>query len=698
MRAAANQQMRSLLERNPLVLKNRPVRPGTNTARLSRFADDRWDLTPGIFEDHSTKISLLFDEFPVRWRAQVKEYFWILINDETVRPLPAAQLDKRVSLRTISFIRSPLARVLTWADQRGFDELGEFTPVQLELILDDISDLPLSINSKGMMISETRRLWAYRDAVPEVLRLPERQPWLGELAQDLLGRSPKKPGNRTPRISDATLIPLVSWAIRFVDDFSADIVGSFNEYCRMLRYERRHRLPGVRPEIAEGSPQQRIVAALNQMSHNGRKLPGRILKDGSRDIQWRHLERLAQTSQLSPVHKDLVRSFGLEIDDDAYLNYRCEGTIEGRIWRSRPISFQGATGLAQHLVTACFILISYLSGMRPGEVLSLERDCAIYDPNSRLWKVHGRRWKGVRTEDGSKEEEGRQREVPWVVHPIVARAVAVLTELHSETLLFPLALRPKPVRYVEVLPGARPGKALTSSQVGADIVEFVDWVNAYCEEYERSDRIPPDSAGRVSPSRFRRTLAWHIVREPRGLVAAAIQYGHIATHVTQGYAGTLSSGFPDDLALERWLERLEDVDEVERYLDSGGHVSGPAAQELERRTRRAKAKFGGRAMPTSRQADKLLGDPTLQVFKGRGMHCVFNKAISLCTKESDEEPRLRECRSGCGNIARTDEDIADVRMQADSLPDDPLAPSIRYERIEKVRESLNQIIEDHEER
>ena len=27
----------------------------------------------------------------------------------------------------------------------------------------------------------------------------------------------------------------------------------------------------------------------------------------------------------------------------------------------------------QHLVTACFVVIAYLSGMRPGEVLSLER-------------------------------------------------------------------------------------------------------------------------------------------------------------------------------------------------------------------------------------------------------------------------------------------------------------------------------------
>jgi hypothetical protein len=243
----------------------------------------------------------------------------------------------------------------------------------------------------------------------------------------------------------------------------------------------------------------------------------------------------------------------------------------------------------------------------------------------------------------------------------------------------------------------RPGNALTTSQIGTDIVEFMAWVNEYCAKYGRPDFIPADKHGRVSPRRFRRTLAWHIVRKPRGLVAAAIQYGHISTHVTQGYAGTYASGFLDDLALERWLEKIEDVNELEAYLDSGGHVSGPSAAELETRTRRAKAKFVGRTIPTGRQAEKLLQDPVLQVFKGRGMHCVFHRPSALCTKGSDEGPSLRDCKSACSNIARTDEDVLEIRAEVDALPDDPLAPAIRYRRIELVKESLTDAIMKHEE-
>jgi hypothetical protein len=99
------------------------------------------------------------------------------------------------------------------------------------------------------------------------------------------------------------------------------------------------------------------------------------------------------------------------------------------------------------------------------------------------------------------------------------------------------------------------------------------------------------------------------VRRPRGLVAAAIQYGHINVHVTPGYAGNYASGFPDDLAFEQWLERIDQATDLEAYLDAGGHLSGPAAGELEQRVRGTSEKFAGKVLLTGRQARKLLQDP-----------------------------------------------------------------------------------------
>jgi hypothetical protein len=42
-------------------------------------------------------------------------------------------------------------------------------------------------------------------------------------------------------------------------------------------------------------------------------------------------------------------------------------TIDGRLWRDRPIGENEARMFARHLSAACFIAIGYLSGMRTGE-------------------------------------------------------------------------------------------------------------------------------------------------------------------------------------------------------------------------------------------------------------------------------------------------------------------------------------------
>src|SRR5437763_1829340 len=56
------------------------------------------------------------------------------------------------------------------------------------------------------------------------------------------------------------------------------------------------------------------------------------------------------------------------------LNAPIKGTISDRPWR-QAIDFDEATTLLRHLGTAAFIVVSYLTGMRPGEVLGLRTGC-----------------------------------------------------------------------------------------------------------------------------------------------------------------------------------------------------------------------------------------------------------------------------------------------------------------------------------
>jgi len=373
-------------------------------------------------------------------------------------------------------------------------------------------------------------------------------------------------------------------------------------------------------------------------------------------------------------------------------------------WRDRRITYHEAEELARHLSAACFVVVAYLSGMRPGEVLTLQRGCVRYDQAAGLWLVEGRHWKGVVDSTGSKLAQGQQRSDPWVVVEPVAGAVAVLERLHDQPLLFPLTLATG--ARAAAASGARQGKARTTQQIADDIAALVAWVNAYCQAGGRpGEQIPPDPTGQaLAPSRLRRTLAWHIVRRPRGLVAGAIQYGHVEARVTLGYSGTYASGFPDEHAFETWLLRLEQLADAQQRLAAGEHVSGRAARAYRERTHQAHQQFAGRTLTSTRQARDLLASPALQVFPAKGMTCVFDPAKAKCRlnhagDDTRRTPDLDDCRPGCLNIARTDHDIQQLQQRAAELKTlvaDPLSPGPRHQRERHQLQRLQAILDEHQ--
>jgi hypothetical protein len=378
--------------------------------------------------------------------------------------------------------------------------------------------------------------------------------------------------------------------------------------------------------------------------------------------------------------------------------------VDDKPWRRQRIAYHEAEQLAQHLSTACYVVIAYLSGMRPGEALTLRRGCVGYDQATRLWLLRGRAWKGALDETGAKRPEGAERADPWVVIEPVARAVGVLERLHDQELLFPVALFPGS-RAARRSSG-RQGMARTAQDVAEAIARFVAWVNAYCQANQRHhELIPPDPSGRpLAPSRLRRTLAWFIVRRPRGLVAGAIQYGHVQVQVTLGYSGTYASGFPDEHAFETWLLRLEQLADAQQALGAGEHVSGPAAGLYRERTLHANRQFAGRALTSTRQARDLLANPALQLYPAKAMTCVFDPAKAKCRLQPSGDdarrtPNLSDCQPGCQNIARTDQDIVELRRQAAALAvlvDDPLSPAPRRQRECHALQRLTGIIDEHE--
>jgi hypothetical protein len=250
----------------------------------------------------------------------------------------------------------------------------------------------------------------------------------------------------------------------------------------------------------------------------------------------------------------------------------------------------------------------------------------------------------------------------------------------------------------------RVGQARSAQHIANDVHELIAWVNDYAEQRSRpQERIPDDPHGRIAPSRFRRTLAWHIVRKPRGLVAGAIQYGHLHIQMTLGYSGAYDSGFPDEHAFEEWLFRLEQLAENHQRLLSGEQVSGPAAGAYRHRVAVAQEKFAGRVLRNNKQARDMLANPLLQIYPGKAMTCVFDQSKALCQIRSAEgDPRVTpdqdDCRFHCRNIAYTDRDIDTLRGGAaglTSLLERSLAPSPRHHREQAELDRLRNIIASH---
>jgi integrase len=503
---------------------------------------------------------------------------------------------------------------------------------------------------------------------------------------------------------------LLMWALRFVQDFAGDIVAAAREEQRLWARggTSRGKAGTTVSRRSTGERGLALQAFLARLRNEGGSLPGRRTEDGTLEVNWSHITRLLDTGANyfyagGPTRR-MVQESGLPVSERPLLETPVTGRVGLHPWRTERIAYDEARHLSRLLTTACFIVVSYLSGARPGEVLNLERDCITYDEAARLWLMNGRRWKGATREDGTKIPEGEQRHDPWTVIELVATAVTVLERLHDRRLLFPVQVDER--RNVGGSAGRRrPGEALTASQMGADLTEFIVWVNIYCDTRGwRQERIPDDPAGAISPSRFRRTLAWHIVRRPRGLIACAIQYSHVNVAITLGYGGTYDSGFPDDHVYEEWLFRLEQLAEDEERLAKGEHVSGPAADIYRHRVRVGNARFAGRVLTTNGQAHDLLANTELQIYPGRAMTCVFNAAKAPCQIRRSQDDTARtpdqdDCRpTTCQNIAYTDRDIAELEAQAAELQDvvdDPLAPSIRKRRDRHELTRIRKIITDH---
>ncbi|MET9736067.1 hypothetical protein ABZZ79_37225 [Streptomyces sp. NPDC006458] len=308
--------------------------------------------------------------------------------------------------------------------------------------------------------------------------------------------------------------------------------------------------------------------------------------------------------------------------------------------------------------------------------------------------VHGRPSKGAGRSPDDLEAVTRT----WTVVAPVATTIGVLEQLADYPLLFPCA------RW-QVTRRMREQRAATTQDLKRNLAAFVDWVNATFHRPGGGPVIPPDPSGRnMHASRFRRTLAYFVVRKPGGLIACGLQYGHVRTRVTAGYAGQAESGWLDDLAVERLEMAIDQIKDDLVALDAGEHVSGPAADEYRRRLARV-APYAGRVVNSVRSVERLLTSADPAIHHSRAMTCVYRAETAVCRRIrleaglSADGPDESECRPTCPNLAYTDRDIDALNgrlVRQEAAAADPLVPRPRKERAAAQAARTRGIIDQHQ--
>lgn len=665
---------------------------------IPRFDALVWPLTFTSDNPSVAEVQIHWATFPAALREQFRVAAWALLNF----PVPDQMLTRQgVAMRSrLSTLRlyhtiTDWRTFATWLDSRGITALAEVsTQVLIDYSIYLARIRKVSRNTAINHLVALTRLYIYAPRLPITLRIGV-PPWQTEGLDDYLPAATTLGENATEPISPATMGPLLVWALKFVEEFAVDILAAQKEHQRLREVIERHHnqlLPPGRPAA--------LTAYLKDLKAHGKPLP--TLSKPMSGQQHPAAVYIAAIVDCHPkkVHQVLRqkgwRRYLVEHPGPCPLNVPITGMIDGGPWTAA-VAFDQVGSLVRHLTTACFIVIAYLTGMRASEVLALDvgccpdpepRDMGVQASSARRHLIRGRQFKTARDDEGNHLSSGVLREAPWLAVPQVVAAIRVLESLvEPASLLFPTDR------------GSRTGRSLSFGAMASRIEEFIAWVNDRTARPGEDESIPPDPHGHIGTARFRRTLAWHIARRPGGLVALAIQYGHLRTLVSEGYSSRQRGGIHDMLDLETARAVAEHLSEVHDALHHGEGVSGPAARRLLQAAQEQHHRFGG-IIATPRQAKALLSDPALTVFENADAYLICNydphKAPCNPNAESSRRasaPSLDRCQATCPNIARTDTQARQLRALAERLCNEAASPLTPQPLADRLRNHMTALID-----
>ncbi|WP_405801107.1 integrase [Streptomyces halstedii] len=651
-----------------------PLTPVVPADRLSpinahlnaRYVDDVWRMAALSANPSMKAATIHWRHCPEVFRTEIRLAAWNLINGQ-LRPTflkeRSTRMRPRISASGTTETVNCWFHLAKWLADRGITALADCDSVVLQDYGQHLLTKPRSRMATLADLVALTRLWAFdqMSARPAGIGRP---PWDERGVDDYLPAETAGAGsgeNSTEPLSEATMRPLLIWSMRLVDDLADDILAAWAERQRLIGVaENSVSTAASRAALDDYlSPLIAAKAPLPATEHAGKIAFARAYVMGITGASGNQVDWMRRLHGLAKAAADRPGPCPLPMP--------VTGRVHGRLWREQ-IDFNEAAELKRHLGTAGFIVLSYLTGMRPGEVLGLRSGCCPDpqpDADGKVGRhlIRGHEFKTARDEDGNHQSAGVEREVPWVAIAPVVNAIRVLERMvPAGHLLFD--------RSAHDWRTDRPGSgSLKHGTLRMRIEDFVTWANAEARRYEvPGEVIPPDPHGMVGTNRFRRSLAWHIARRPNGLVALAIQYGHMRTTISAGYASRGRGGIHELMNIETARAVADTVADLHEDLESGGGVSGPAARRAIKAAAQA-PRFAGTVITTT-TARRLLANEDAVIFDNPQalLLCHYRRDQALCHRDGIKDtPSLDHCVPGCGNIVRTDQHAASLRHRAEVL-------------------------------
>ena len=673
----------------------------TPAAHRSRFRDDEWYLYPLARKETAALSPLRFWHVPAAFRDPLKRAVWCMVH----RPAPAELLERPTAMRpqitgasAYGYFRAALLPFSQWLDQQGIDRLCDVSHDMLERYLEHVLGEPITRGQKHTKLWGVTRVWLCGRYLPERDRLTQ-PPWeaasTGHTLRDLLGEAFWSAENKTKPIQSESIAALYMWCRWFVENMSNDILQAKQTYDAITASG----AGGPRQYVAPGD-REKWARYLEELSRDGGSLPSYIRENSGHRAGRPLVARRYLALTLDIGTNVIRRPRGFTLAGGTPLDIEIHGRVEGKPWTDT-IDFHEVERLVGRLATACMVVIAYVTGMRPEECRALKRGCCrrVERGGERppRFEIRARSFKLVGP-DGNAVLGGQERADPWYAIKSVAEAVSVMERLHDHDLLFPKALFSS--RH------AADPHAYGTTSFGVQIDKLIAWCNKAASRLDLPGYvIEDDPAGPINMSRFRRTLAVEIYKNPDGRVATGVQYGHLHLSTTDGY------GANTDRAFQTMLQHA-DAAVIAGYLEAsyerrsaGEEARGIAAERLGAAQDEFAARFVGKHLGP-RELTDLRNTPNLRVYHNKRKHlvCVYDPTQALCHPENGRNandassPMLPNCKSGCPNIARTDSDIDAIEEEIQRLTEKQKSPSaslpakVRYgQEIDRLR----QIVADY---